>query len=96
MSFADAAPRIINHMNEDHADALQLYVRAFSDAAPKGNVRMTAIDAEGMTLRLSSSEAPVRIPFDPPLQSANEARTRLVQMVQEARATLDERDASPS
>lgn len=96
MSFADAAPRIINHMNEDHADALQLYVRAFSDAVPSADVRMTAIDADTMTLHLASSDTTVRIPFDPPLESADDAHTRLVQMVQEARATLNEHNAPPS
>lgn len=96
MSFTSAAPRIINHMNEDHADALRLYVRAFSDAVPNGPVRMTGINADTMTLHLASSDTTVRIPFDPPLESADAAHTRLVQMVQEARATLDEQSTSPS
>lgn len=94
MSFSDAAPRIINHMNEDHADALRLYVRAFSDVAPNGPVRMTAIDAESMTLHLESTDRTVHIPFDPPLTNADDAHHRLVQMVQQARTQLS--DANPA
>lgn len=94
MSFSDAAPRIINHMNEDHADALQLYVRAFSDVAPNGPVRMTAIDASGMSLRLEATGRTVRIPFDPPLTDADDAHHRLVQMVQQARTQLSDTDTA--
>lgn len=94
MSFADAAPRIIAHMNDDHADALRLYVQAFTEATPAGPVHMADIDAQGMTLHLSSSDATVHIPFDPPLSEPDEAHTRLVKMVQQARAALDADDSS--
>ena len=74
-------------MNDDHADALRLYVEAFSDADPgDGPVRMTALDATGMTLRLADAST-IRIPFEPPLANADEARSRLVEMVQTARGT---------
>jgi len=94
MSFSDAAPRIINHMNEDHADALRLYVRAFSDVAPNGPVRMTTIDASGMSLRLEVTGRTVHIPFDPPLTDADDAHHRLVQMVQQARTQLSDTDTA--
>jgi len=94
MSFSDAAPRIINHMNEDHADALRLYVQAFSDVAPNGPVRMTAINAQSMTLHLESTDRTVHIPFDPPLTNADDAHHRLVQMVQQAQTQLS--DANPA
>lgn len=94
MSFSDAAPRIINHMNEDHADALQLYVQAFSNVTPNGPVRMQAIDAAGMTLRLEAVDHTVHIPFDPPLTDADDAHHRLVQMVQQARTQQSDADTT--
>ena len=88
MSLADAESYIVDHMNDDHADALQNYVAAFTDHDVPDTVRMTGIDATGMTLQVNE-EAEVRIPFDPPLQHADEARMRLVEMAQEARARLE-------
>lgn len=87
MSLGDAESRIVAHMNDDHADALANYVAAFTDHAMPELVRMTDIDAAGMTLRINDTTE-VHIPFDPPLHNADEARMRLVEMAQEARDQL--------
>jgi putative heme iron utilization protein len=74
---------IVSHMNQDHADALQLYARKLLGLAGT-DWRMTGIDAEGIDLRRAGHVA--RLPFDTPLASAAEARKVLVSLVGRARA----------
>lgn len=82
--LADSEAGIVSHMNEDHADALQLYAQKLL-GLPGGDWRMTGIDAEGIDLRRAGQVA--RLPFDVPLADAGEARTKLVALVGRARAT---------
>jgi len=63
--------RILEHMNKDHADALSLYVGG------KPAV-MVGIDAEGFDVLKAGKK--VRVPFDPPVNSMEEARQALVAM----------------
>jgi heme iron utilization protein len=74
---------IVAHMNDDHADAVQLYAGKLL-GLPGGNWRMTGIDAEGIDLRQAGQVA--RLPFDAPLAAADEARQTLVALVARARA----------
>lgn len=82
--LADSEAGIVSHMNEDHADALQLYAQKLL-GLPGGDWRMTGIDAEGIDLRRAGQVA--RLPFDVPLADAGEARKKLVALVARARAT---------
>ena len=61
----------MRHMNEDHADAVQLYAGKLLGLAGS-DWRMTGIDAEGIDLRQGGQVA--RLAFDAPLGAANEAR----------------------
>jgi putative heme iron utilization protein len=81
--LAEGEAGIVGHMNDDHADALQLYAEKLLGLAG-GNWRMTGIDAEGIDLRRSGQVA--RLPFDAPLATAAEARKVLVSLVGRARA----------
>lgn len=81
--LAAAEPGIVEHMNEDHADAVQLYAGKLLGRAGEG-WRMTGIDAEGMDLRSGGEVA--RLAFDAPLTAAAQARTVLVDLVKRARA----------
>lgn len=74
---------IVSHMNEDHADAVQLYAAKLLGRAGDGWT-MTGIDREGLDLRLGGEMA--RLVFDQPLRTAAEARQVLVALVQQARA----------
>ena len=47
----EAETGIVAHMNEDHADALELYATALGDAGP-GPWRMAGIDPEGFDIAL--------------------------------------------
>lgn len=81
--LAESEAGIVSHMNQDHADALQLYAQKLLEL-PGSDWRMTGIDAEGIDLRQAGRVA--RLPFDQPLANAAEARKVLVSLVGRARA----------
>jgi len=81
--LADAEPGIVSHMNEDHADAVQLYAGKLLGLGGS-DWRMTGIDAEGIDLRRRGQVA--RLAFEAPLSAASEARKVLVALVGKARA----------
>jgi putative heme iron utilization protein len=62
--------RIIQHMNQDHADALRRYAG--------GEAVMTGIDSEGFDLLMSGSK--VRLEFPHPIATMDEARQALIEM----------------
>jgi putative heme iron utilization protein len=78
---------IVSHMNEDHADALRAYVRAFSTAGEREDVVMTGIDRYGfeMSVAMEEGRRPVRVAFDAPISTPKEAREALVALVKRAR-----------
>jgi putative heme iron utilization protein len=77
---------ILEHMNADHADAIQLSATRLA-GAPDGVWRMTGIDPEGLDLICEGDTR--RIAFAAPIASPGEARHELVRLANEAR----ERDA---
>lgn len=90
--IARAERGIVEHMNDDHADALQLYCQAFARTPGLTKVTMTSIDRYGfeMTAEGSFGRGPVRLAFERPIANAKEAREALVAMVGAARAKLAE------
>jgi putative heme iron utilization protein len=88
MAFANnlkaAEPDIVCHMNEDHADALQLYATSLLGQAGAGWI-MTGIDPEGCDLRCGGTVA--RLVFDTPVGTTEEARATLVALAGKARET---------
>ena len=80
--LAESEDGIVRHMNEDHADAVQLYAGKLLGLAGS-DWRMTGIDAEGIDLRQAGHVA--RLAFDTPLSAASEARKVLVALVGKAR-----------
>jgi len=81
----DFEGRAVAHMNEDHADAVELYARAFCQAEP-GSWRLAGLDPEGLDLVLGDRVE--RLWFDRPLTAADQMRPLLVQLARDARATL--------
>jgi putative heme iron utilization protein len=81
--LAEAEAGIVEHMNADHADAVQLYAAKLMGLAGDG-WKMTGLDCEGIDLRRAGTVA--RLAFDAPLQAAGEARRVLVALVGRARA----------
>lgn len=85
--FADG---IVAHMNDDHADALPLYCRAFSRATAVTTVTMTGIDRYGFEMSAVTPDGPrpIRVAFTEPISTSAAARTALVAMLGAARAKL--------
>lgn len=87
---------IIEHMNEDHADAVGLYLKAFGNTDVEPSiVKMTAIDAHGIHLNYQSAEGEgwCTIKFadagvKSPLSNISESRAALVSLVGKARKKL--------
>ena len=74
---------IVEHMNEDHRDAMELMVRRFLGVEPDG-VELVAVDPEGLHLR--NAGAIHWLPFAHPCNTANEVRMEMVRLTREARA----------
>ncbi|MCA0301927.1 MAG: DUF2470 domain-containing protein [Proteobacteria bacterium] len=81
--LAEAEADIVAHMNDDHADAVQLYATRLLGLDGEG-WRMTGLDPEGLDLRRGGTVA--RLAFEAPLAAAADARKLLVALVAKARA----------
>jgi heme oxygenase (biliverdin-IX-beta and delta-forming) len=77
---------IVSHMNEDHADAIELYATKLLGAGA-GGWRMTGIDPEGCDL--VSGARGLRLPFGARITTAKDARVELVRLVGVARGKAD-------
>ena len=73
---------ILQHMNEDHAEAVGLYARRLLSLEGEGWV-LTGIDPEGIDLR--NDERLARIAFTKPVHDAEGARAALVSLARDAR-----------
>jgi len=82
-NFAEFEAGAVEHMNEDHAEAVALYATKLCGAR-EGAWRLVGIDPEGLQLALGDELR--RLPFAKPLTGPEELRTRLVALAQEARA----------
>lgn len=94
-AFADLADRvgdIVAHMNDDHADALELYAQVLMKQAP-GAWRMTGIDPEGCDL--VQETVTIRLPFPRMVATAEQARKELVLLVKEARTQTGREPSGP-
>jgi len=81
-TFLDMEQRAIDHMNEDHADAVENYAVHFT-SAERGKWMLTGIDPEGIDL--AKGDEVRRIFFEEPLKDAAEVRPALVAMAGKAR-----------
>lgn len=82
--LAEAEAEIIEHMNDDHDDAVALYATSLLGLEP-GDWRMTGVDPEGCDLRAGGTVA--RIDFERFVDNAEQARAELVKLVKKARKT---------
>ncbi|WP_207485880.1 HugZ family pyridoxamine 5'-phosphate oxidase [Arenibaculum pallidiluteum] len=81
--LAQSEAGIVEHMNEDHADAVDLYANELLGRGGEG-WRMVGIDPEGCDLRREAELA--RLEFDTPVTDPKAARTELVRLVNHARS----------
>jgi len=80
--IADAEKDIVDHMNFDHADAIDLYATNLLGAEESGWT-MTGVDCEGCDLRRQSHL--LRLNFDRPAHDSLTVRESLIEMVVKAR-----------
>ena len=83
-----AAAGIIQHMNDDHADAQMLFCRHFARLPDTVSASMSAVDRYGFELVAVSPEhrTPVRLAFATECTTGDEVRRAMVAMVAEARS----------
>ena len=81
-ALAAAEPEIIEHMNRDHAEAVELYAQRLL-GRPAAGWRMTGIDPEGIDLRCGAETA--RFDFPAPVLNPAAARRALVELAQNVR-----------
>jgi putative heme iron utilization protein len=86
--LAAAEPGVLAHMNEDHAESLAAYCRAFLGVAPR-SVVMSGIDAEGFDMLADGAHA--RVAFERPVATPEDARAALVALVRRARQETEGR-----
>lgn len=81
-ALAEAEADVVDHMNEDHGDAVALYANRLLGLSGVG-WRLTGVDVEGADLRRGGETA--RLWFDKPAHDAEGARVELVRLVKRAR-----------
>jgi heme iron utilization protein len=88
--LAQSAAGMIAHMNADHADAMVLYCRAFSQATEITAASMTGVDRYGFDLSVMTAMGPrpVRLAFTTPVSTPEEVRAALVALAKDARSRL--------
>jgi putative heme iron utilization protein len=77
-----AEPRVLAHMNADHADAVRLYATKLL-GAPDGEWRCVGCDPEGLELQLERTA--LRLPFPQRVRAPDALRHVLKQMAEDAR-----------
>lgn len=84
------ASDIITHMNDDHADALVAYCKAFAGESDTTNAQMITVDRYGFDVLAISEQSrrAVRIPFNEICDTPMEVRHATVRLVGEARKLL--------
>jgi len=75
--FRETEQGIVEHMNRDHQQALFHYCKLFGRAGAEA-VTMTGIDSEGFDLLADKRK--LRIDFDSPIHTSEEARANLVRL----------------
>ncbi|HEY4192804.1 MAG TPA: DUF2470 domain-containing protein [Mesorhizobium sp.] len=82
-ALLEAEPGAIEHMNEDHCDAMNLYATKLL-GAEAADWRCIGCDPEGMDMQAGA--ATLRLEFPERVTNGNELRKMLVRLVGEARA----------
>ena len=88
--LATTASDVVTHMNEDHADAMVLYCKAFSKATEITAATMTGVDRYGFEMSAVTTDGPrpVRLAFPSEVSTPEEVRGALIAMLQDARSKL--------
>ena len=84
------AAGIIEHMNDDHAEALVLYCRVFGGRPDTTAARMVTVDRYGFAMLArdiaDGDETAVRLPFGRLVDTPNQVRAAMIELLRTARA----------
>ncbi len=86
-----SAARIIEHMNDDHGDALIAYCQVFARFENVESARMVGVDRYGMDILATMTggeQRAARVSFSSPVETADQVRAATIELLQEARAQL--------
>ena len=85
--IAPIAQGIMEHMNEDHTDAMVLYCKMFTKASDTTEATMVGVDRYGFEMSAQTEEGPrpIRLAFSSAVTSSEDIRREMVQMAQKAR-----------
>ncbi|MDI1449654.1 DUF2470 domain-containing protein [Polyangium sp. 6x1] len=80
--LAEFAPRILGHMNDDHAESILAYARKLAGIGDATDAQMTAVDRYGIEMAVTTpaGERRVRLAFDAEIVTREEARKALIEM----------------
>lgn len=84
----EAVKRMIDHMNDDHADSVLLYARHFAGKTAATSAVLNDVTPKQMTLTLDNGET-IDIPFLHRLEDGHDAHITMVKMSKEARQALE-------
>ncbi|MBE45702.1 MAG: hypothetical protein CMB02_03515 [Euryarchaeota archaeon] len=89
--LAESAAGIIEHMNDDHRDAMVVCCTRLSRAKDTSDAFMTGIDKYGFEMSAITDEGPrpIRLAFDRHATTSEEARKEIVKLVKKARNMVD-------
>jgi putative heme iron utilization protein len=83
------AAGIVEHMNDDHADALVAYCRVFGDRPATGDAEMVGVDRYGFTMLAvdegATDRVAVRIAFGRQVDTVGAVRAAMIKLLHEAR-----------
>ncbi len=84
------AAGVVEHMNDDHPDALVAYCRVFGGRPTTGYAEMVGVDRYGFTMLAvdegATDRVAVRIPFGRQVDTVGAVRTAMIELLHEARA----------
>ena len=88
--ISTASKDIIEHMNDDHKDAMITMCRALSLATDTSDAKMTGVDRYGFEMSASTEKGPrpIRLAFSEEASTSDEVRKEIVKMVQISREKL--------
>ncbi|HEV7769430.1 MAG TPA: DUF2470 domain-containing protein [Solirubrobacterales bacterium] len=95
---SQGATRAIDHLNEDHPEALLDMARTIGDCPQATAVRCLDADRTGLDLIATTpdGEVEVRVPYDEPIEEPAGLRKATVVLAKRAQEQLGEETAQPS
>ncbi len=85
--ISSEAQGIVDHMNQDHAEANLAYAQNLAGLDTATEASMVSVDTYGITLKVTTPEAPrmARLPFETPASTSEQVRAAVIDLLDKAR-----------